>query len=677
MKKLNMIHGWSDKSQMLFSGNTLIRAVGRLGVIGWMACLLGAITITASMMPARAQTPDQATLDAPLLDASYAKRAYNLVESWLAQKDGDQLTADPIRVTGLIAVRLTLRSQGIVVGQGVAYRPDMSDALDQPGHAIDLVPLLADATGQAKQGVLDSIHDAQMQSVVAGRNPSEKKQLTVADVHLNLVADLELAYDLQSISLPAGADDQALFTQFAPCYHGLAFHDDSTHIWAWVWPGEAITRNILPPTYLTLGLKRLGMDRGAIDQLARPGGIALARFKTLHIVRPDRGLEPIILVRSGTDQPKYPVDDKALVAMTDRLIEQLNNRFLDDRTMRGTYQPTSGRYDPAIAPPDQAALACYAIVRYCSLIAETRSYDNSRQTFLRKAIDATDLIADYALTPNAHLKPQVNALVLLTMLQAPADQVDKPLRDRIADLLVKQLTQPDAPQLKQAPAALVAASLASLYERTRQPEVGELARKMLDQVWDQPNKTPGVATMPWLILVDQTAGNLLYPDTNPDNARTRAHRRAVIAGVIDQLLQHQVIEPPQLGPDDVLGGFVLSPAPPGSPPNPDWRNAQALLILALALRDDAIVADHDKLGWLIAAGYAARFVGQLMMDDNSCFYVRDRVAARGGVRLAPWDNRLAVAPSAVSLLALTELQTTLNAMRPEPPGATSEQPPAE
>ena len=650
-----------------------------LGVTGVALWLLGAITILTIAPSGQAQDVGESAIEAPLLDVSHAKRAYAWVETALAEQPGEAVIADPIPVTGLIGVRLTLRSDGFVVGQGVAYRPDLISALDQPGRPVDLVTLLAQATDQAKQGVLNSLADARLRAVLEGRSIPEPVQLNVADVHLRMVADLELAYDLQSIKLPSTSDTQDIFAQFAPCYHGLAFTDPTTGTWSWVWPGEAIARNISPSTYLTLGLKRLGLDRDAVQQLARPDGISLARFKTLHLVRPVRGLDPIVLVRSGPDLPRYTVDESQLVGMSDRLIEHLNSRFLPDHRMRGTYHPTSGRYDPPFASPEQAALACYAMVHHCRLLAVTRPLDNSRQVFLDRALEASKLIAWYALSLDKNPDPQVPALVLLTMLEVPAEKVDQPLRDRGADLLLKLIDetdqtnepadeQPAKPKLKDAEAALSAAALATLYDRTRRPEVGQAARRLIDQVWDQPDHTPGISAMPWLLLAQQRAGDLLYPpDADDNSAQTLAQRRAILGQMIDRLCQYQVIEKPALGPDDVLGGFVLTPAPVGSPPNPDWRNAQALMLLAVALRDDSLTADHDKLGWLISAGYAARFVGQLMMEDNSCYYVRDRIGARGGMRMAPWDNRLALAPSAISLMALTELQTTLNAMHPEPP----------
>ncbi len=685
MKKVNPIRSRSDKSRMLFSDIIPAPLLGRIRPIGWGGGLsvwgMLAFVIMAAIMPANSRAQDQEQIRAPFLDSSHAKRAYGLVETWLALEAAESAQADPIPVTGMFGVRLTLRSKGIVVGQGVAYRQNLSAVLDKPGEPIDLVTLLTQATEQAKAGVLDSLADARLRAVLEGRSIPEPVELKVADVHLSMVADLELAYGLQAIKLQTNADTQAIFTHFAPGYHGLGFTDQTTDTWSWVWPGEAVARNIAPSTHLTLGLKRLGLDRSRVQQLARPDGIGLTRFKSLHIVRPDRGLEPVMMVRSGTDLPRYTIQQRELVPMSDRLIEHLNSRFLDDHRIRGTYHPTSGRYNPPVATPEQAALASYAILHHCAYLAETRPDDRSRQIFVDKAMNAIEAIAWYVLSPNAEADPQVSALVLLAMLEAPADKADARLRDRVSELLLShvepqdQNAEPAPGTMKDGTAALVAAALATLYDRTRQPEAGQAARTLVDHLWDRPDKAPNLSALPWLVLAHERAGELLYTD-EPESGQADelARRRVILGKVIDRLCQFQVIEKPGLGPDDVLGGFVLAPGPVGSPPNPDWRNAQALMLLASSLRDDVLTDQHDKLGWMIAAGYSARFVDQLMMDDNSCYYVRDRIAVRGGVRMAPWDNRLAVAPSAMSLLALTELQATLTSFRPAPLAPTNNDP---
>lgn len=676
MKIINRVHNGSYKWWMVCFGNTRTRAMGRHGVVCGLLWALNLAGLFPGVGPVWGQAPaEMQAIEAPLLDESHARRAYGLVETWLADSPEVPTPADPIRVTGLLGVRLTLRSEGIVVGEGEVYREDLPAAVDQPGPAVDLVQLLDKATKQAKAGVLESLADARLRAVLEGRAVPESKQLRVTDVSGQIVVDLELGYGLESVSVPAGADADAVFARFAPCYHGLGFINEQTGAWSWVWPGVASARNIAPGSQLALGLKGLGFERSAVAQLARPGGVGMARFTTIHMVRPSAGVDPLRLVRSGSDLPKYAVSDRELAGMSDRLVEHLYNRITTAHEVRGMYLPTSGRYDPPVAPDDQAALVCYAIVHHARYILQARPDDNSPTLYARRAGQAASAITERALRGGDEADPRVVALMLLTELESPVAEADQPTRDRLGALLMQLVHGGAEPadvgaQLNDGELALSVAALATLYERTREPAVGKSVQALLARLWDQPDQTPNLSALPWLVLAQERAGALLAQADPSGEYRTKlSRRRDVIAGVIDRLCQRQVIERPSLGPDDVLGGYVLSPGPAGSPPNPDWRNAQPLMLLAIALRDEQVTDGRDKLGWLLSAGYSARFVGQLMMDEAACYYVRDRISARGGVRMAPWDNRLALAPSAMSLLALTELQSTVHTLRPSVPAA--------
>lgn len=669
---MNRVHGGSYKWWMMRFGNTQRPDVWRWGVVCGLLLALG----LSGGRPAWGQAPaDGQGIEAPLLDVSHAQRAYGLVETWLADSPEVPTRAEPIRVTGLLGVRLTLRSEGIVVGEGEAYRDDVSATMGQPGPAVDLVALLDKATRQAKAGVLDSLADTRLRAVLEGRSVPESKQLRVTDVSGQIVVDLELGYALESLAVPAGADADTVFTRFAPCYHGLGFVNGQTGVWSWVWPGEASARNISPGSQLVLGLKRLGFERSAVSELARPGGIGMARFKTIHMVRPSAGVDPLRLVRSGSDLPKYAVSDRELASMSDRLIEHLYNRITTTHEVRGTYLPTSGRYDPPVAPDDQAALVCYAIMHHARYIYQARPNDNSPAIYVRRVRQVASAITGRVLRAGEEADPRVVALMLLTELETPVADADPQARDRLGALLMRLVHADADPDgvgagLNEGELALSAAALATLFDRTRDPAAGKSVRALIGRLWGPDDKTPNLSALPWLVLAQERAGALLAEADPFGASRTElsSHRDA-IAQVIDRLCQRQVIEKPALGPDDVLGGYVLTPGPAGSPPNPDWRNVQPLMFLAIALRDGEVTAGRDKLGWLLSAGYAARFVGQLMMDEAACYYVRDRVSARGGVRMAPWDNRLALAPSAMSLIALTELQTTLLTFRPVAPAA--------
>ncbi len=654
---------WCNTRERVQSPKSLVWAV-------WAVCgVLGAVMV---LPVARAQGVEaEPQIDAPLLDKSHAKRAYKQVEVWLSEASDTRQGAKPIPVTGLIGVRLVLRNQGVVMGEGEAYREDLHNALDGPGQSVDLVPLLLSATQSAEAGVRERLADIRLRAVLAGRELRESEVVTVAEVSSNLSVDLELAFGLRTVTVPSDAEPDEVYTRFAPCYHGLAFVDAKRGSWSWIWPGDAASRNIAPSSQLVLGLKGLGKGRSAVKKLGRPGGTGLARFQTIHVVRPFAGSEPKTLVRSSGDLPRYAVGERDLGGISDRLIEHLYNRFTSDGQVRGTYHPTSGRYDPLLASDDQAALASYAVVHYSRYLTTARPFDQSVAAYSRRATRAAVNLGQRMLEDGDTPEPRVLALVLLTLLEASVAESDQALRDRLGERLLSLVEHDiagDEIGLNQGDAALASAALATLYERTREQRFGQAVWALMDQLWGRDDGVPNLAAMPWLVMANERAGGLLA-DTDPsgDKQEELTRRRAILASVIDRLCQHQVIETPTLGPDDVLGGFVLSPGPSGSPPNPDWRNAQPLMFLSIVLRDDRVTEGRDKLGWLLSAGYSARFVGQLMMDDAACYYVRDRVAARGGVRMAPWDNRLALAPTAMSLLAVTELQTSLATFKPATP----------
>ena len=360
-----------------------------------------------------------------------------------------------------------------------------------------------------------------------------------------------------------------------------------------------------------------------------------------------------------------------MVSISDRLIEHLSSRFTSDGEVRGTYHPTSGRYDPPLAVDDQAALACYAMAHYSRYLKQVKPLNRSADAFAGRATRLAEQIANKVLFSQDEPEPRVLSLLLLTLLEAPDSIIDQELRDRLgAKLLAYVKTQHNQAEHKMNAGAssLSAAALGAWYERTRDEEVGELVWDLMDQLWTDPQRAPNLVALPWLALTQEWVGELLaQADDTGQRKAELDRRRLVMAKVIDRLCAYQVIDKPRLGPDDVQGGFVLSPGPAGSPPNPDWRNAQPLMFISTMLRDQAATSGQDKLGWLLSAGYSARFVEQLMMNDASSYYLKDRFAARGAVRMAPWDNRLALAPTAMSLLAVTELQTSLASFNPGGP----------
>ncbi len=668
MKKISPLCFFLPLARMMRPGITF-RPVAWRRILVSGAWVLGLIICgLACPQAVKAQNESDIAIEAPLLDVSHGQRAFRQVERWLSDSSSARRGSKPINVTGLVGVRLVLRSGGVIVGEGRAYREDMLNVLDHPGDAVDLVPVLLLAVERAELGVLESLADSRLRAVVTGRSLTETKKISVADVSSNLNIELELGYGLRTITVPDKAPDDAVFSHFAPCYHGLAFVDSGRGEWAWIWPGDAIARNIAPSSQLVLGLKEIGYPRDAVRTLGRPDGAGLARFSTIHMVRPYTGSDPAVLIRSRTAQPRYAVSERELVSMGDRLIENLASRFTTDGEVRGTYHPTSGRYDPPLAVDDQAALACYAMVHHSRYLMQVKPEDKSTAVFMRRATRLASQIAENRIYDKDEVEPRVVSLLLLTHLEAPDSVADADLRDRLGARLLGYVKEQEGQKMGAGAASLSAAALGTWFERTRDEAVGEVVWGLMDRLWENPGRAPNLVALPWLALTQERVGELLAEVDETGKRKAELDRRKLIlAKVIDRLCAYQVIDKPTLGPDDVQGGFVLSPGPEGSPPSPDWRNAQPLMFISTVLRDEVATAGQDKLGWLLSAGYSARFVEQLMMNDASSYYVRDRIAAKGAVRMAPWDNRLALAPTAMSLLAVTELQTSLATFKPGSP----------
>jgi hypothetical protein len=92
---------------------------------------------------------------------------------------------------------------------------------------------------------------------------------------------------------------------------------------------------------------------------------------------------------------------------------------------------------------------------------------------------------------------------------------------------------------------------------------------------------------------------------------------------------------------------------------PTWRSASLLAALTPAIGVRDFVDADDLPRWIVDASLGARFLKQLTMEQANCYYARNPAEALGGVRLAFWDNRQPLAATAMSLLAVTELQVAL------------------
>ena len=680
-------------------GNTARPGVWRVGIMagGFVACNLVAMPAGPAFGQDGSDGGDgeasdqQPAVTAPTVDWTHGKRAHRLVERWVhaghwgqkrPKQDGEKQPMPTIRVRGVTGVKVTLRSAGQYAGSGEAYRTKLAPLVEKPGKATDLVPLLSRAAEGALKEARQAVLNARLKALEQGIKKQSKRP-TFQQVGSRLQVGLQIAATFHPISRGRDASVAQVFAGFAPGYHGLRLiGGEKTQRGAFLWPSEAVARNLGAKRQLRQLLDEAGLAFTELPTVGKPNGPTLQRFEVIHMVRPRLDLPVQRLKRSQVIMPASAIREPTIAGLSQRLARHLFGRFTDDGLIRGTFQPAKSTYEPALASSEDRALACYALTRQAArlLAGETQRPGVERRA--ERALAVAERLGRAQLEREA-IQPNTAALVVMTLIDTPLGDADQTIRDKLADQLQAlhlgkgRFRKPakagdnqngqaaeggdnarngdDGPaQVSQPTAALITAALVAMYDQTRTDALKPIARAGLDRVWQRLQKDTKLAALPWAAIAHRRLTPLVVTDqTVPKRVK---QREQVIARMIEQFERRQIIEAPELGPKDVIGGFQLNALPDGAPPAPDWHSAQVLMLVATAMRDPRLMEGERRFGLTITAGLAARFIGQLMMDEPGCYFVTGQSHALGGVRLAPWNNRLPVSASAMSLLAVDQLQ---------------------
>ncbi len=685
------------------------------------------LTLLLFVTALHAATVSSAPAQAAHVDWSHALETYGQLERWLEAGDvalPPDAPVRPIWVSDVSGVKVTVRWLGLPMGSGISFPAPPALGQAAPGdvadadRVVDLLTLAQEAMKGALAEVRESLTDAHRRAMTGAGVASDKDRkaraaATVQELAKVMTVELQIARHAEAITLGGDAPPDAIYRAWASGFHGLVMTrvDDSIPgarqiKRAWTWPGTVIATNASPQGQLVGMLNDLNYGLMDLPRIARPMGFTLpqttapasapglappldaggpatpvaaapppqlARFEVIHMTRSHPRQPVMQLVRGNAVLPPQAVGGATLEAAADRIVGFLLRRQRDDGSMSGTYQPSADRYDPATAPLQDVALACYALARQARYLAEHPSVNaTKRGEEINKALDASMKMLLAKLTGQRAAKDEsvATALTLMTLNTAPHLAGSKSQRDELTATLLSLrdgqglFTQTGGE--KQARAglpvqALLLAALATSYERTRDAKLKVTIDETRTALWKDiaPSHVPG--TLPWLSQAELTMRRLEAPEDSAA-AAAFARRAALLREVAQALRSRQAQGTQAVGPTDVVGGFDLSRRDEQTPANPDWRTAHYLAFLAQGLARKDMVPENDRLRWLLDSGLAARFLVQLMFDEPACFYVRSREDVLGGVRPALWDNRLSVAPSAMSLIALCELREALAAM---------------
>lgn len=650
----------------------------RAGLVTLLA-LAWAVIAVFPVAPTLAE--EKQLLEAPVVDWSVARSVFQQAEKWVKDDKVERdAAARPLLVSGVVAVRVTLRFGGLTLAAA-----DALGNTDKPNAPVDLRELTARATELA----LVKYHDARDHAISRPQPGEKTKDKAKAPVekpgHIPLDLDLQIAHSPSEILLPAAAGPKAVYYQFAAGYHGLRLISTATPpVASMVWPGNALASNLLPDSQITQLLADAGYGPQDTINLApkigREGGPRLQRLDVIHMVRPFDGQPVLHLTRGNELIPIEAVDMGTVDAMSRRLTRHLVSRIILEGStpgsLAGTYLPTSDRYDPIEASITDTALTAYVLNRRA---AQLGAVDPNGLEYLNTKEKAR-VVTDHARKALVGLKfnegdSEAKALLMLTIIESPHLAELKSDRDKLAAALMAlpqdkgALLNPNSRARFSAEGqAIILASLTALYEQTRDDKLPIIIEPALDALWaSKLDMLDLVSAMPWMTQATLRLHRINLAEQTDPTARALerqkwANRVAAMRTLSESLRKKKLIRAkPALGPADVIGGFDLISENTDGAPAPDWRSANVLAFLASIASDPQVMEGQSINQLKFDVTLSVRYLAQLMVDEPSCFYVRgERRDALDAVRLALWDNRLAVKPSAMTLLAIMELQDAMN-----------------
>jgi hypothetical protein len=617
--------------------------------------LLAACCLLVALFAAPPAAADDANRDpserARRSDVSDAERLLRMVDRWLAEDGVPEQIDERIVVRDAIGVSVTLRVRGRTVGVGEAAIPSALVSRDNPDQPVELVELTRQASRRAFAELLSHLRRAAVRSREEGFANERAEPPKISDAAGRVRVDVQIARQLEPVQVPAEGGLPAMVTRFAPGYHGLVLIDGERA--AMLWPGRAVALNLSPSRQIIRLVTELDRPVVDADRVGRPGGLALGRFEVIHVVRTETGLPPQQMTRGHLPIPPRGVGVATVRDLADRLGDHLSSRLTDEGFL-GTYHPTTGEYDPRLAPAAEQALAAYTM-----LVHDSRRLlrDGPLRNIRTRVGQSVRLAQRLVATRGENLDPATAALVLLCFDADPLGRHDPEQAQQLAlrVLAVGRAVSNGEQPATEARRALLAAALASHFTQRRNEDFAEAAMNLAEGLWGK-EQPPDVHAATWLGVAHTALAPLAEHERLGPRYRQWSQRQG---DLIALFLKQQVLVPPRLGPSDVIGGFDLQPAAPGSPPNPDWRSGPLLSLLAHGLRHEAVTRNRDRLGWLLSADLAARFTAQLMFTRPGCYYHAAPSRSVGGIRNSLWDNRVSVGPQALNLLAIMDLLETI------------------
>jgi hypothetical protein len=568
----------------------------------------------------------------PYPDAANVVAAYLTARSWIDDFDLPAPADEAASITlgDATGVCVILRHGGRVIGIGT----------DTTGNQL----MVRRAIGRALSEVLG---DPAVASLPTGGAESPGRALTL---------QLEVAGALVPLIGRSFAD---IAGQLDPGLDGVAIRRGQQL--AMLFPARVRANNtagrlerLLPALAVEVGLAVM-----PLPELAQRFDVSLYRFRTIDLAQAAPRRPPHQMTRGDV----LVLDE----AVTRESIEHLARGIADHLAasiaqvgepvgLMGTYQPSSDRYEPLIAPPLEQGLAAWALSRY------GRLPNLDAESATRAHALAARILEDLSVIAPGETDPLAGAVACSAIVHAALEHPTYLAGDLTPRLFLEAAARvrsgwtrhdgfidideqvPVPPHAR----ALIASAMSRLLASDITAIDDSTARGALDAAWESVPPHGQVALLPW---IGWGEADYAAATGRPVAAvRLRALRDLLDAARLDHVSLIKT------GGTDLAGGFDLSRRRSGLATSQTLRPAA---MLAWMIRQPDFTAPEDASLALGRMLQTMRFITQLAVRDSLLWSCPDPDRATGGIRQATWDWDQPIPAQALALVTATEMLLSL------------------